>query len=105
MDPLQPKTEEDYQPVFINRNIDGKWQKVEITSSEVRGLTSKCYSQNLRLVKRCLESFDKLDFLKSRDQELKNSLLCLLVEKMTTPLHYFIENYVDDKLKKEESSL
>ena len=88
--------------VWVNRNLGGKWQKVEVEGSEVLAVFKENYDRNLGMVKNIVKAVkrDLNDFPK--EQKLSfgtvERLAVLLAEKNVTPLHYAIENFVDSKL-------
>jgi len=85
-------------PVFLNRNINGSWRKIEVTEDETKLLEKQLFLEAVEKVAKCRENLPKK--IQNLNPGLLDQLTVLLVEKMVSPLHYMIENYVDEKLSK-----
>lgn len=85
--------------VFVNRNINGKWQKIEVSDTEVAAIEKTHFLKNVDIAKKIVDHLPKK--LSGTDPLVINALIPVLVEKMASPLYYAIENFVDSKLTKE----
>jgi hypothetical protein len=91
---------------YVNRNVRGRWEKVEVTDAEVAEVTKRNFIANMNTAIECIINVRKSIQSSSRlkDEQItvpldtQEQIALALIEKMTKPLHYDIENYVDEKL-------
>ena len=87
-------------PVYVNRNVKGNWKKVEVSDAEVSTIRKINFESNLKMCKMVLKKVNDDVDLKKHPSMLKE-IATLLCDRMTTPLHYAIENHVDAEFAKE----
>lgn len=92
---------------YCNRNVRGKWEKIEVTDAEVAEVTKRNFIYNMNTAIECvvnvrsaMEKSARLKGVAPVSHELVDSITLAITEKMLKPLHYDIENYVDEKLDK-----
>lgn len=98
--------------VFVNRNIKGKWIKIEVTDDEVALVEKTNFKKNVAMAARVVKYFPGLLSKQlgedgkgvSVDKAVMDALIPVFTDKMTTPLHFAIENFVDEKLSKTAES-
>lgn len=97
--------------VYILRNIKNRWERIEVTNDEVAEITKNNFLSNMAIVIRCIKNVPKI-LASSKELEgteitkpMIENAINVLSEKMTKPLHYDIENYVDDQLAKKAADL
>ena len=90
--------------VFANRNINGKWVKVEVTDPEIIEIEKNNFKKNIEVAKKCLKHVPSQLKDLNLVPTIMERIIPIFIEKMSTPLHYAIENYVDEKLSKDSQS-
>ena len=89
--------------VFVNRNINGKWNKVEVSDDEIMVVEKALVKKNAEIAAKTIQYLPGL-IQKNLpeghrvDSATIQTLIPIFVDRMTTPLHYAIENFVDQKL-------
>lgn len=88
-------------PIYVRRNIKNKWVTIEVSDEEIEKLKEHNLQHNLKMldyvIKNTQDYFANNPLIGSSD-----SFISILVDRLTTPLHYMIENYVDHKLNQNE---
>ena len=93
--------------VYVNRNVKNRWEKIEVTDAEIADITKRNFVANMNIAIDCVANVRKAMPASKRlegqnlSAELIDGVALALIEKMTKPLHYDVENYVDEKLAKE----
>lgn len=94
--------------VFFKKNVGNVWTLIEVSDAEVAAIEKSNFQANVRIaanVARYLPSLlQKQLGAESKDKfdpEVVKALIPVFVDKMTTPIRYAIENYVDSNLAKE----
>jgi hypothetical protein len=77
------------KPIYVNINVNGRWEKVLISSEELKTITKEAFETNLARVKRAHE--------RGEECKLPIELQCVLAESMIKNLHYYIEQYAIQK--------
>ena len=89
--------------VFVNRNIDGKWKKIEVTDAEVIAVEKALVKRNAEIAAKTIQYVPGLiqknlpEGFKV-DPSILQAILPIFVDRLTSPLHFAIENFVDQKL-------
>ena len=98
-------------PVYFRKMVGTRWKTIEVTDAEIETVTREYFLSNLGLMERCLLNVSKMveksEKLKSLQlsTETRDKLAISLIDKMVTPLHFAIENYVENKLLKDADNL
>ena len=97
-------------PVYVNRNINNKWTKVEVTDAEVDEIAIANFKRNVEIARNVLTVLPKK--LKKIEEgqtppsdALIEKLISVFVKNMITPLHFSIENWVDAKLSEKANAM
>jgi hypothetical protein len=96
---------------FVNRNVRNKWEKICVDDPELVEITKKNFLANMSMVIKCIKNVPKI--LKTSKelegvevtQPMIENAIAVLSDRMTTPLIYDVETYVDEMLAKKTSDL
>lgn len=93
--------------VYLRKMVGTRWKTIQVSDEEVENITKDYFRKNLVLMERCILNVnlmcEKSEKLKSAQltHEMRDKMAISLMDKMVSPLHYAIENYVEDNLSKE----
>ena len=92
--------------VFVRRCIGKDWKTIEVTDVEVAAVEKTNFQANVKIAQNVAQYLPTL--LKkglpahfNLSEDVVKALIPVFVEKMATPLHFSIENYVDATLAKD----
>ena len=94
--------------VFVNRNIENRWTKVEVTDAELAAIEKANFKANTKIAVNVMTYFPSLIEKASPgakfDPTVVAALIPVMVGSMMMPMHWAIENYVDGELAKGKST-
>ena len=98
-------------PAYVNRNVRGKWERIEILDLEIAEVAKHNFIANMKTVIQCIKSIPKL-LASSKElegvtvtQPMIENAIKVVSDKMTTPLYFSVEAYVDEQLAKKTENL
>jgi hypothetical protein len=97
--------------IYFRKMVGNRWKTLEVSPEEIESVIKHYFIDNLMLMERCflnteifLNKSEKLQG-KNITPGMKEKMALLLMEKMITPLHFAIENYVEEGISKDNSDL
>jgi len=93
--------------VYLRKMVGTRWKTIEVNDEDVEKITVEYFKKNMALMERCvlntnllLNKSEKLKALQL-SPEMRDKMALALMDKMISPLHYAIENSVEESIAKD----